>query len=286
MDVQQEPQAKLESLNKEISSLSSQLKDISAKKELRYKDKEARDLELNSLIKAAQDLRDKKAKVDTEVKELKKIRDTDNKGLKEFYGKLAEKKVQQTPVEKKVKPQANPAAIKKQIEAMLFAIETEGISFEREKAYMGKIKQLKLQLAEIEKEDAKFAEFRKLRSEITVKKKEADDAHDKIQMLAVESSSYFAQLKEKSEQIAKAKKARSAIQAELKTMKAQIEEIDNNLVTVLSKWSELTKAAPPVEIPAQTQAAQQLTAMEQLKSKKKLTKEDILAVQKQAMRKR
>jgi len=285
MDMQQEPKAKLESLNREITSLSSQLKDLSAKKELRYKDKDARDLELNSLIKIAQELRDKKAKVDVEVKGLKTIRDADNKGLKEFYGKLAERKTQPAPAEKKGKP-TNAIAIKKQIEAMLFSIETEGISFEREKSYMGKIKQLKLQLAELEKEDAKFTEFRKLRSEITVKKKEADDAHDKIQMLAVESSGYFAQLKEKSEQIAKAKKARSAIQAELKTMKAQIEEIDNKLVTVLSQWSELTKAAPPVDIPAQTQAAQQLTAMEQLKSKKKLTKEDILAVQKQAMRKR
>ena len=283
--MQQEPKAKLESLNREITSLSSQLKDLSAKKELRYKDKDARDLELNSLIKIAQELRDKKAKVDVEVKGLKTIRDADNKGLKEFYGKLAERKTQPAPAEKKGKP-TNAIAIKKQIEAMLFSIETEGISFEREKSYMGKIKQLKLQLAELEKEDAKFTEFRKLRSEITVKKKEADDAHDKIQMLAVESSGYFAQLKEKSEQIAKAKKARSAIQAELKTMKAQIEEIDNKLVTVLSQWSELTKAAPPVDIPAQTQAAQQLTAMEQLKSKKKLTKEDILAVQKQAMRKR
>jgi len=285
MENQEQPQVRIEVLNREISILSTQLKDLSAKKESGYKDKEARDLELNSLIKIAKELRDAKAKIDSEVKDLKKIRDVDNKGLKEYYGKLAERKVQQTPAEKKGK-QVSPALMKKQVEAMSYAIETEGLSFEKEKSYMDKIKRLKVQLAEIEKEDAKFAEFRKLRTEIIVKKKEADTAHEKIQTLARESSGIFAQLKEKSEQIAKAKKARSLIQTELKDMKGKIDEVDSKLVSVLSQWSEITKSSPPIEIPAQTQASQQLSAMEQLRSKKKLTKEDILALQKAAMRRR
>jgi len=285
MENQEQPQAKLESLNKEIASLSSQLKDLGAKKEAKYKEKEARDQELNSLIKAAQELRDKKAKIDAEVKGLKAIRDVNNKSLKEYYSKLAEKKSVQQPADKKIKVRLNPAAIKKQIEAMLFSIETEGISFDREKAYMGKIKQLKVQLAEIEKEDAAYAEARQMRTEIGGKKKDADEAHDKIQKLAAESSDIFAQLKEKSEQIAKAKKSRSALQADVKELKTQLDAIDSKLVSVLSQWSEITKSAPPIEMRA-PQPSTQISEMEQLKTKKKFTKEDILAMQKQAMRRR
>ena len=277
----QEPQVKLEALNRDISILSNQLKDLGVKKELRYKDKDARDLELNSLIKSAQELRDRKQKVDAEIKELKKIRDTDNKGLKEYYNKLAEKKA--IPEEKK-KPKLSSGILKKQIDSMLYAIETEGLSFEKEKTYMDKIKRLKVQLAEIEKEDAKFAEARKLRTEIIAKKKEADTAHDKIQVLAIQSSSIFEQLKEKSEQIAKAKKARSLIQTELKTIKTQLDEVDSKLVTVLSQWSEVTKQAPQIAIPAGVQT--QISAIEALRTKKKLTKDDILAMQKSAMKKR
>ena len=277
-----ESQAKIELLNKEIALLSSRLKDISSEKEARYKEKDAKDLELNELIKTAQELRDKKLKIDSEVKALKQVRDADNKGLKEYYNKLAEQKVQQHPAADKNKVRPNPSAMKKQIEAMSYSIETEGLSFEKEKTYMDKIKRLKVMLAEIEKEDAKYAEVRKLRTEITGKKREADDAHDKIQKLAAESSGIFAQLKEKSDAITKAKKARAAIQIEIKELKTQLEEIDSKLVSALAEWSEITKHAPKIieGIPAGA------TAMEALKSKKKLTKDDILAMQKQAMRRR
>ena len=280
-----ESSAKLESLNREIALLSSQLKDLGAKKESKYKEKESCDIELNSLIKAAQELRDKKTKVDAEVKGLKTIRDVNNKSLKEYYGKLAERKVQQH-ADKKGKLKATPAQIKKQIEAMLFSIETEGISFEREKTYMDKIKHLKIELAELEKEEAKFAEIRQMRTEITGKKKDADEAHEKIQKLAAESSGLFAQLKEKSEQIAKAKKLRAGLQSDVKLIKTQLEEVDAKLVSVLAEWSEITKTAPPAELrPIQAPAAP-VSEMEQLRAKKKLTKEDILAMQKAAMKRR
>ncbi|MFH0869130.1 MAG: hypothetical protein V1839_02805 [archaeon] len=282
MENSEAQQAKVETLNKEIALLSSQLKEFSSKKESKYKEKETKDLELNGLIKTAQELRDKKLKIDSEVKALKQVRDADNKGLKEYYNKLAEQKVQQTAVTDKIKVRPNPAALKKQIESMSYSIETECLSFEKEKTYMDKIKRLKVMLVEIDKEDAKYAEVRKLRTEITGKKREADDAHDKIQTLAAESSGIFAQLKEKSDAITKAKKARAAIQIEIKSLKAQLEEIDSKLVSTLAEWSELTKQAPKMHegLPAG------VSEMEQLKTKKKFTKDDILAMQKSAMRRR
>lgn len=280
MENSEQQQSKLETLNREIALLSSQLKELSIKKEAKYREKEAGDSELISLIKSAQGLRDRKTKIDAEVRRLKEIRDANNKNLKDYYNKLAEQKAQQSP-DRKNKPRLNCDAMRKQIDAMSYAIETEGLSFEKEQTYMDRIKHLKIHLAEIEKEDAKYAEARRLRAEITGKKKDADIAHEKIQELAAESTEVFTQLKEKSDSITKAKKARSAIQAEIKNLKAQLEEVDTKLVNVLAEWSEITKKEPVIAV-----LSEGASAMEQLRAKKRLTKEDILALQKQAMKRR
>jgi uncharacterized coiled-coil DUF342 family protein len=164
--------------------------------------------------------------------------------------------------------------LRKQIDAMQYSIETEGVSFEREQTYMDKIKRLKLKLDEFEKENAGYRAFNALKSEINKKKTAADAVHAEVQKLAAESSSIFKDLSTKSEGISKAKEEKMTLQEGLKGRKADIDTLNQKLSETLNDWSKLSKETAPVEISRKPE-----DVMGKLKSKKKLTKEDILIIQ-------
>ena len=284
MEEKAEVQQQLEQLKKEIHLLSVSLKQLSEQKESKYKEKDNLNQELNNYIKTAKELRDKKKEIDTKIRELKGKRQVFNKGLSEMWGKFREIKANVVP---KDKSKGSPSLIQKQIEKIEFTIQTEALSFEREKKMMHQLKDLKAQLNEMKLEDAKFKELRDFKEDVKEKKVEADDIHIEIQKLATESTDIFKKLTEKSELIAKAKETREKINVDLQGLKAQISEIDDRLEKFLQQWGALTSLPVFTEqemIPAVQKKAEQ--AMEKLKAKGKLTKEDILAMQGQNMKRK
>jgi len=265
-----ESNAKLEQLKKEIHDFSAQLKQLAEQKENKYKEKENIDKTLNSHIKIAKELRDKKAVLDKNIRELKETRTVLNNELKGLFTKFNETKQKQP---KTKGPRESPGIIKKQIEAMQYSIETEGVSFEREQNYMERINRLKAQLKEVETEGENLGE---LKVAINKKKSDADSVHAEVQKTAGESSAIFKELSEKSESISKAKQDKVALQELLKKLKAEIDSITQRLSESLNEWSQMSKTtAPgqmqPVEKPEDV--------MGKLKSRKKLTKDDILLLQ-------
>ena len=273
--MESEEQLKLEQLKKGIHDLSTELRQLGEEKEKKYKEKENIDKNLNYYIKTAKDLRDKKVDIDKKVRELKAQREILNKELKAMFAKLAEAKKSLMPVsDKKKGPRESSGQLKKQIDAMQYAIETEGVSFEREQTYMDKIKRMKIKLDEIEKEGAGFRDFKLLKDEINKKKAAADAVHAEIQKLAVESTSIFKDLSLKSEGISKAKQEKLALQEGLKGRKSEIETLNQRLSDTLNEWSKVSKEVAPVTVSRKPE-----DVMGKLKSKKKLTKEDILILQ-------
>ena len=284
MDEKVEVKQQLEQLKKEIHLLSVSLKQLSEQKESKYKEKDGLNQDLNNYIKTAKELRDKKKEIDTKIRDLKGKRQVFNKGLSEMWCKFREIKANVVP---KDKSKGSPSLIQKQIEKIEFTIQTEALSFEREKKMMRQLKELKAQLGEMKLEDAKFKELRDFKDDVKEKKVEADDIHIEIQKLATESTDIFKKLTEKSELIAKAKETREKINVDLQGLKAQISEIDVRLEKFLQQWGALTSLPVFTEqemIPAVQKKAE--AAMEKLKSKGKLTKEDILAMQGQNMKRR
>ena len=284
MDEKVEVKQQLEQLKKEIHLLSVSLKQLSEQKESKYKEKDGLNQDLNNYIKTAKELRDKKKEIDTKIRDLKGKRQVFNKGLSEMWCKFREIKSNVVP---KDKSKGSPSLIQKQIEKIEFTIQTEALSFEREKKMMRQLKELKAQLGEMKLEDAKFKELRDFKDDVKEKKVEADDIHIEIQKLATESTDIFKKLTEKSELIAKAKETREKINVDLQGLKAQISEIDVRLEKFLQQWGALTSLPVFTEqemIPAVQKKAE--AAMEKLKSKGKLTKEDILAMQGQNMKRR
>ena len=279
-----EEQVKVEQLKREISSLSQQLKHVSEEKEDKYKEKDAIDKKLNSLVKSAKDLRDKKKAIDVKIKALKEKRGTLNSDISPMFAKLRDLRTKVMPVEQKERHRP-PAIIRKQIEELEMKIQTEAPSFEREKKFMAQLKLLKAELKAIKGEEAGFSELRSFRDSIKTKKSDADNIHEEIQTLAKESTEIFRQLTEKSQVIEAVQNDRDAIKAVLTDYKAKIEEMNSKLEDILKQWSAVSKQPLPelseLQATLKQKAAQ---AEEKLKSGGKLTKEDILAMQRQAMR--
>ena len=273
---QTEVKPKIESLRKEIRELSSKLKELGTKKENHYKEKNDLDKKLNSLIKTAKELRTKKTEIDTEVKSLKAEREKSNTELKTMFSKLAEIK-QKLGIGQKQGARESSEDIRKQIEAIQFTIQTEALSFDREKNYMERIKKLKLKLKEIGDDEAKFTELTEFKKNLNKKKEEADAIHANIQKIANESSGLFNELTGYSKNIADVKKQKNSLQKQLRILKVQIDKLNQKLGTLLKDWSEVSSKSPI--LPDKTK-----DIMDKFKKKKRLTTEDILMLQRKAIK--
>jgi uncharacterized coiled-coil DUF342 family protein len=252
----------IELLRKKIGELGASLEKLGTEKESLYKEKQVLEDTLSNTINSAKELKAKKAAIDAQIKEKKVVRTTLNKEIKDFSKKISEVKR----VNPNFKRGPSMEESKRQIESMQYAIETEGLSFEREKNYMDKIKQLKARLAEIGKASGHTSDVGILRESLTTKKTGADTAHAEVQTLADESTKLFNILTDKAKEIDVWKQKRRDMQENLKR---------------INTWMEVAKTAPP--IPAK--AAESITSEEiflKFKSAKKLTKEDILKLQRLA----
>ncbi len=266
--------AEIETLRQKIARLGNDLESLNNSKESLYKDKAAFDALLSDSIAQANELKSKKKITDEDIKAKKQLRTTLNKELKELSTKL---KATQKPASPKAKAKLPPDVIKKQIEAMQYAIETEGLSFEKEKNYMDRIKQLKAQLPVTKTIDSFCS---KEAQELSAKKATADLVHVEIQKLATESTKGFEQLTAKAKAIIEAKAKRADIQVKLKEIKTKIEFKNLDLAEALSQWLVVAKDMP-VELSAEASEAEVIS---KFKSSKKLTKDDILKLQRLATR--
>jgi len=267
---------KTDVLRQEIRELSSKLKELGIEKETCYKEKIDLDKKLNSLIKTAKDLRAKKIKIDENIKSLKVKREKSNNELKTMFSTLSAIK-QKLGIGQKHGPRESLDDIRKQIEAIQFTIQTEALSFDREKKYMEQIKKLKVKIKDLGEEEAKFIELTTFKKKLKKKKDEADSVHDNIQKIATESSGLFKDLTEYSKNIANTKKQKNSLQKKLKNLKIQIDKLNQNLGTLLKDWSEISSKSPI--IPDKTK-----TIMDKFKKKKRLTTDDILMLQRRAIR--
>jgi uncharacterized coiled-coil DUF342 family protein len=267
--------AEIEKLRQQIASLGKDLESLNNSKESLYREKISFDNLLSNTIAQANELKGKKKTTDEDIKTKKILRTTLNKELKELSIKI--KTMQKTAATPKTKKRVSPDAAKKQIEAMQYAIETEGLSFEKEKQYMDKINQLK---AELSSSNTSTGVPKELRETTFAKKTQADLVHVEIQKLAEESTKGFDQLTAKAKAIIEAKNKRAELQSKLKDIKAQIEAKNQDLAESLSQWLVVAKDMP-IEVSTEMTEAD---VINKFKNSKKLTKDDILKLQRLALR--
>ncbi len=272
----------LNSLKNELNQTDKQKEELFAQsKNNRNKFSELRS-KINILKKERNSLTDS-------VKKTKAERDEFNKNL---MGKIAAfKKI--APKKREIpKVHINISFLKKEIKAMEYKIETEGLSFDKEQKLMKIIKGKRKQLEESCPNAGLSPEARKLSDEIDSIRAKADEKHKEMRAKADESQKKHEEVISLSNQMIELDKKQKEIENGIKASKQKINEVTEKLGTRLEQAVSEKKQArehkrgkpkhndnrkyysPKVNIEEMQQKAEQ-----KLKKGGKLTTEDLLAFQ-------
>ena len=278
-----EIETKIEHLKKEIHAISSNLKDLGGQKEEQYQEKTTLDKKLNALINSAKELKEKKVTIDKEIMSVKKERDSANTTFNQMISEMQTSRQKMRELKHKIVPSNS---LRKQIKDLEYKMQTEALSFSKEKQIMKQIKSIKVELAKSTEAEQSFKNSSHSFKDTKDAKKKADDFHKNIQKLAAESSTIFNKLTKLSEEIENIKAKRNTVQLVLKNLKTQITQMNHKLSKILKDWSGIADKA--VFRPARKSFNALLNkrteeVKDKLKAKKKLTTDDILLLQREAM---
>lgn len=279
---------KLNSLRDETRVLREEMNKLNSMKEETFlkKSEVIRNIrEMITKVKETKGKRDEKTKA---VKEEKEKRQKLNEEIKEKIQKIAEvnPKVEEAP--KKSEEHINPHLIKKNIQSLEYKIETEGMSFEKEKKTMKLINSLKKQLVEAEKRYKAYHELKNAHREIKPLKKDANEIHHKIQEDAGESQKLHEEMIKTSKSIDGLRKEEKELTAKFLEEKKTYQEVSQKLkdkLDALSKISEelnrhkVEAAEERKEKQHKTLKEKQREVEEKMKKGGKLTTDDILVLQ-------
>ena len=178
--------AELDRLKSDVNSLRNGLNKADSDKESWYSGKEGISNSIREKIDAIKQSREKRDSLTKKVRELKEKRTKLNDGLGKKVSGLVELKKQYADLTKRLKI-TDPAWIKTSIDSIESKLETEVMSFEKEKELSKKLKMLKKSLAEASAIIGTFDAVKKLNFEISSAKKESNSVHKEMQELAKES---------------------------------------------------------------------------------------------------
>ena len=276
----------IHTLKNQAKELTGSLRDLGSKKERKYREKTKLDGVLNKLIKEAIDLKTRKREIGKELNSLKNERNEKNRGVREGLKKLKQIRLQHQKNKKRL-PKISESKILAEIQQLEFQIQTSELSIGKEKGIMTKIKGLKKIIKEYEVLNAPPADFKRVQKETKEIKNEADKIHDKIQELAKESSKIFERLTELSDEIGKIKRAKNVAKLVLNGLKDQINILNAKLGGVLRDMAKLPVSATKSALDLFSRGGnkKRISIKEALQRGKKLSKDDILKIQKDLMRK-
>lgn len=276
----------INTLKNQAKELTGSLRDLGSKKEQKFKEKTKLSNVLNKLIKEAIDLKTRKREIEKELSLLKKKRNERNNQVREGLKKLKKFK-EDYRKNKKKQPKISIEKILAEIQQFDYQIQTGAVSMTKEKQIMSKIKSLKKIIKEHEISNTPPVEFRKIQKETREVKNNADEIHKNIQNLAKESSEIFERLTVLSAEINKIKRQKNVAKLVQSGLKDQINILNAKLGGVLREMSKLpvsaTKSALDMFRRGGTKDKDDIKTA--LKKGKKLSKDDILKIQKQLMRK-
>lgn len=287
-------QVEIDKLLSEMNFLKSEIKDFRIKlnsldrrKEELFREKRKISSDVYSRIKDAQSYKEKRNSLTSVVKTNKLSKEESEKKilfLEEEIKKLREEKrkiLEKLGVD-------DPMRLKKSIKQLEFKIETEGLTFEKEKELMKVLSKMKKQYAssksvdEIEKKlDVLFRELRQLREEMDLSKKI-------VQHTAKESQKQHLELIESSKEIDELRTKEQKFEDEIGSIKSEMHTLSDEMSSRIDKFEGVKKTLHENNV--QFKEDQDKTNAEKLKAKdeevqdklkkgKKLTTEDLLVLQ-------
>lgn len=275
-------------IRNEISGLKKKLEDVNSKKEEWFKKKEDLKKEINKLIKEAKDKKNKKTISGNEISKLKKERDFYNKKVKECIEKLRELRKEKGSMSSKLKLGKNPESVKNQMEKLETSIETDALSYSKEKQVMKKINDLKKIYLESGKIIKINKEIKDLIDNLEDSKNKANEFHDKLIKSSNETKKGFNEFIELSKKINNLKSEQEKAFKEFVKYKKEFSTVNDMLKNVLMSlgakqkiWSSIKekRQIKKEEIKKDKIDKRTKEVEAKLKDKKKLTTEDLVLLQ-------
>ena len=279
---------KLQDLKREIAVLRSELNQIDEQKESAFDAKDKISKQISDSIKRVKEAKSSRNKLTEEVKKLKEQRNQHNEEITTKIKDIKKLNQDKKDIEKKHKIKDNPSHIKEQIDNLELKIETQPMSFDKEKELMKRINALKKTYNEAKKISGVWDSQHKLSKEIDILKLEANKIHNDIQHKAKESqqkheevlsvSKEIDDLKVKEEESFKKfidfKQKFNVINEQLKQKLMQLNELNGNVRSLKAEKFEMRQRRQEEILKNKEQLIE-----EKMKRGEKLTTEDILVLQ-------
>jgi len=280
----------------DISALKTEVAALSEQKENAFAKKQAISSQIAQAISQIKEHKTKRDEMTKNVRDKKVARDSLNNQIKELIAKLKEL-TKDAPAPKVIKRKegdkpTSPSLLRKDIDAMKYRIETEGMSFENEQKVMKLIKEKQKLLESMSSHLAHSAEARELSKQIDKLKDESDVVHEEIQKMAKLSQAEHEAILTLSKNIDAMRVDEKAAQTESASLKATFREKaaqTGQLVEAANAEKSVKREKRRVDsVAKQAEHQQQIKQMidqqaveveKKIKGKKKLTTEDLLVFQ-------
>ncbi|MDP3765166.1 MAG: hypothetical protein Q8R04_01510 [Nanoarchaeota archaeon] len=282
----------VEELNKyrlEVSKLRNALNELDTEKEACYKKKEEFSAKIKDSIQKIKDNKNKRDALTLQVKELKPKRDGVNKGLPLKSAELEKLKKERSELAKSLNVKESPSRIKQQMEKLEFKIETDTVSFETEKELMRKIKELKKDYDKASILEESNKKIREILDNAGAMKKEANEAHKLMQEKARQSQILHEQILKLSVEIDKIKVDENEAFRKFSELKKKFNEANFQLKEKLREMNGVKNALDRISSDKREKRKQEIESIlkskeeivnEKIRTRKKLTNEDLLVFQK------
>ncbi len=279
---------RLDIVKREVQELKAKVAAANKKKEAAFRKKQEVGKQIAEKIGEITGSRSERNAITGEVRELKRQRDTLNQQIREKVAEIKTLTAANQDVMDRFDRKNNPVALQKMIEALEFKLETQPMGFEAEQKLTKKIKDLKKQFNEVKGKAAVFEQLRERSKEIDALKREANKYHRQVQEHAQSSQSkheallseskeidgYKKQEEERYQEFLVLKKAYVDLNQQLKDRVAELQAIKD----VLNKQNvKIKEEQKEEELKTLKERAQE--AEEKVRTRKKLTTEDLLALQ-------
>lgn len=282
------------SLNEEIREIKSELNMLNTEKESWFSKKEAIQKEISSLIVDIKKLRSNHSSNISPINESNKNkseRDKENAIVQELIKKIKFLNDKKTEIMKKNKIKDNPERLFKLIESLESQIETEAMSFNKEKEIMKKINSLKKQYSQFSELNSLFEEYNSLSKQIIDHKEKASQFHNLMRKSSHENKEENSKILKLSKKIILLRKEKQEAINKFLEYKQKFKEKNDLLKQKLAligeqkskKIHQKQRNANQNVVHQESLLNKKIEQVEQkIKKKEKLTTEDLLAFQKKS----
>ena len=223
-------------LKKGITELKDTLNTLNVEKEEWFTQKESLKKEVSNLISKIKKIKFPKDSESKEVKKLKSERDKYNKEVQKLIKQFKKLNSEKQKIMKDKKITFNPAELSKQIETLDYSIQTEALSFDKEKKIIIQIKHLKKQMANAGDAQGLFKESKEVSDKIKKAKDLAEEAHKKLQKEIKDNKPDYEEFRKLTKQINELKKKQEKAFANFIDSKNKFSEINSQLKGKLKKF--------------------------------------------------